>query len=119
MSLALPDRHLANENYLKSGRFLAYRTSMTSMKRSSHTTESETDKRVFVIISDALRFEIANELGAIINNEKRFKAEVSTQLGVLPSYTQLGMAALLPHSAQLPARAKARLFMWMVFLHRV
>ncbi|HCP6512953.1 TPA: BREX-1 system phosphatase PglZ type A, partial [Escherichia coli] len=54
---------------------------------------------VFVIISDALRFEIANELGAIINNEKRFKAEVSTQLGVLPSYTQLGMAALLPHKA--------------------
>lgn len=44
-------------------------------------------------------FEIANELGAIINNEKRFKAEVSTQLGVLPSYTQLGMAALLPHKA--------------------
>ncbi|MFK0572832.1 BREX-1 system phosphatase PglZ type A, partial [Endozoicomonas sp.] len=54
-------------------------------------------KRVFVIISDALRYEIARELGDTINQEKRFKAELATQLGVLPSYTQLGMAALLPH----------------------
>ena len=54
-------------------------------------------KRVFVIISDAFRYEIANELDSIINNEKRFKSDLSTQLGVLPSYTQLGMASLLPH----------------------
>ncbi len=54
-------------------------------------------KRIFVIISDALRYEIAEELTVIINGEKRFKAELSSQLGVLPSYTQLGMAALLPH----------------------
>ena len=44
-----------------------------------------------------LRYEIARELGDIINSEKRFNAVVSSQLGVLPSYTQLGMAALLPH----------------------
>ena len=55
-------------------------------------------KRVFVIISDAMRYEVAHELTASINEEKRFKAELSSQLGVLPSYTQLGMAALLPHS---------------------
>lgn len=54
-------------------------------------------KRVFVIISDALRYEVAHELVFSINREKRFKAELNTQLGVLPSYTQLGMAALLPH----------------------
>lgn len=54
-------------------------------------------KRIFVIISDAMRYEIAEELTEIINGEKRFKAELSSQLGVLPSYTQLGMAALLPH----------------------
>ncbi|MDP2100067.1 MAG: BREX-1 system phosphatase PglZ type A [Methylobacter sp.] len=54
-------------------------------------------KRIFVIISDAMRYEIAEELTDIINGEKRFKAELSSQLGVLPSYTQLGMAALLPH----------------------
>lgn len=54
-------------------------------------------KRVFVIISDALRYEVADELSGQINQEKRFKADLSSQLGVLPSYTQLGMAALLPH----------------------
>lgn len=56
-------------------------------------------KRVFVIISDAFRYEIAHELDSIINNEKRFKSDLSTQLGVLPSYTQLGMASLLPHKS--------------------
>lgn len=54
-------------------------------------------KRVFVIISDALRYEVAEELGNQINTEKRFTAELRSQLGVLPSYTQQGMAALLPH----------------------
>lgn len=54
-------------------------------------------KRVFVIISDALRYEVAEELGNQIDTEKRFTAELRSQLGVLPSYTQLGMAALLPH----------------------
>lgn len=54
-------------------------------------------KRVFVIVSDALRYEVAEELGNQINTEKRFTAELRSQLGVLPSYTQLGMAALLPH----------------------
>ena len=56
-------------------------------------------QRAFVIISDAMRYEVASELWSIINNEKRFKASISTQLGVLPSYTQLGMAALLPHDS--------------------
>ena len=56
-------------------------------------------KRMFVIVSDALRYEIANELNTEINDEKRFKAALSSQLGVLPSYTQLGMASLLPRAA--------------------
>jgi uncharacterized protein (TIGR02687 family) len=55
------------------------------------------NKRVFVIISDALRYEVAQELTQQINEEKRFKADITSQLGVVPSYTQLGMAALLPH----------------------
>ncbi len=54
-------------------------------------------KRQFVIISDALRYEIAHELQSEINQAKRFSAQLSSQLSVLPSYTQLGMAALLPH----------------------
>ena len=59
---------------------------------------SKTTKRVFVIISDAMRYEVAQELTASISKEKRFTTELSSQLGVLPSYTQLGMASLLPHS---------------------
>lgn len=54
-------------------------------------------KRQFVIISDALRYEVAQELQGQINQAKRFSAQLSSQLSVLPSYTQLGMAALLPH----------------------
>ena len=55
-------------------------------------------KRVFVVISDALRFEVADELCKNINGHKRFKADLESQLGVLPSYTQLGMASLLPNN---------------------
>lgn len=56
------------------------------------------DKKAVVIISDALRFEVADELGSRIRQEDRFDASLDAVLGVLPSYTQLGMAALLPHS---------------------
>ena len=56
------------------------------------------DKKAVVIISDALRYEVADELGSLIRQEDRFDATLDAVLGVLPSYTQLGMAALLPHS---------------------
>jgi uncharacterized protein (TIGR02687 family) len=56
------------------------------------------DKKAVVIISDALRYEVADELGSRIRQEDRFDASLDAILGVLPSYTQLGMAALLPHS---------------------
>lgn len=54
--------------------------------------------KAIVIISDALRYEIAEELGSRVRKEDKFDAELTYVLGVLPSYTQLGMAALLPHS---------------------
>jgi uncharacterized protein (TIGR02687 family) len=54
--------------------------------------------KAIVIISDALRYEVADELGTRIRQEDRFDADLDAVLGVLPSYTQLGMAALLPHS---------------------
>jgi len=53
--------------------------------------------RVFVLISDAFRFEAAAELVDELNGKYRFKASLGALLGVLPSYTALGMAALLPH----------------------
>ncbi len=55
------------------------------------------NRRVFVIISDAFRYEAAQELSAILNGKYRLEATLSSQLGVLPSYTSLGMASLLPH----------------------
>lgn len=54
-------------------------------------------KRVFVVISDAFRFEAAEELVREMNSRNRLKASLASMLGVLPSYTALGMAALLPH----------------------
>ena len=54
-------------------------------------------KRVYVLISDAFRFEVAQELVLHTNSKSRFKASLDSMLGVLPSYTALGMAALLPH----------------------
>ncbi len=55
-------------------------------------------KRLFVVISDALRYEAARDFANRLNAQagKGWKAEVDALLGVLPSYTQLGMAALLP-----------------------
>ena len=57
-----------------------------------------TNRRAFVIISDALRYEAAEELTGYLNGTYRFEAKLSSQLGVLPSYTTLGMASMLPHS---------------------
>jgi uncharacterized protein (TIGR02687 family) len=57
------------------------------------------NRRVFVVISDAFRYEAAQELTQILNGTSRFEADLSSQLGVLPSYTALGMASLLPHKA--------------------
>lgn len=58
----------------------------------------DSDKKAVVIISDAMRYEVADELGSLIRQEDRFDARLEAVLGVLPSYTQLGMAALLPHT---------------------
>lgn len=58
---------------------------------------NSTQKRIVVIISDAFRYEAAVELQQRINEKRYSKADLSTQLGVLPSYTSLGMASLLPH----------------------
>lgn len=54
-------------------------------------------KKVCVVISDALRYEIGDELLTLIRQEDRYSAELEPALAMLPSYTQLGMAALLPH----------------------
>jgi len=55
------------------------------------------DQKVVVVISDALRFEVAEECLRRIRALNRFDAELKPMISALPSYTQLGMAALLPN----------------------
>jgi TIGR02687 family protein len=57
------------------------------------------NKKSFVIISDALRFEAAEELMQRLNTEIKGSTELRWMQGCVPSYTRLGMAALLPHTA--------------------
>jgi uncharacterized protein (TIGR02687 family) len=55
------------------------------------------DNKVCVIISDAMRYEVGDELLGLIRQEDRYGAELEPVLSMLPSYTQLGMASLLPN----------------------
>ncbi|HBJ35655.1 MAG TPA: BREX-1 system phosphatase PglZ type A [Planctomycetaceae bacterium] len=57
----------------------------------------EKSKKVYVIISDAMRFEVGEELCRRVRQEDKFEADLDHMITTLPSYTQLGMAALLPH----------------------
>lgn len=53
--------------------------------------------RLFVIISDALRYECGLSFHRDMQKENRFESSLDYQVTTLPSYTQLGMASLLPH----------------------
>lgn len=53
--------------------------------------------RVFVIISDALRYEVAVELTGQLLRETKGTAKISSMQATFPSATKFGMAALLPH----------------------
>ena len=53
--------------------------------------------RVFVIISDALRYEVAVELTGKLLRETKGTARITSMQAVFPSATKFGMAALLPH----------------------
>src|SRR5699024_4827569 len=53
--------------------------------------------RVFVIISDALRYEAAYELYERLKERENGKSSINPMVASYPTYTQLGMASLLPH----------------------
>ena len=55
-------------------------------------------ERTVVIISDAMRYEVGRQLFLQMQDNPKCTAKMETMLGILPSYTRLGMAALLPHS---------------------
>ena len=52
--------------------------------------------RVFVVISDGLRYEVAAELIESLNHNTRGRAKLEAMQAVFPSITKFGMAALLP-----------------------
>lgn len=56
-------------------------------------------ERVFVIISDALRYEVAREFCDMLNKERKGSTEIAYMQGCIPSSTRLGMASLLPHKS--------------------
>ncbi len=55
-------------------------------------------EKVFVIVSDALRYEVAADVQASLITELRGDVTLIPLAGVLPSITKLGMASLLPHT---------------------
>lgn len=54
------------------------------------------DQKIAVIISDALRYEVANELLTELHRDERNQARLKFHLASIPSETSLGMANLLP-----------------------
>lgn len=63
-----------------------------------HVSPNTTNNRkLYVIISDALRYECGVELASKIEGVDRYTTTCEYMVSSLPSYTQLGMASLLPH----------------------
>ena len=64
------------------------------------------DTRVFVIISDAMRYEVAAVLADQLRRETQSKVTLESRQGIFPTITKFGMAALLPHK-ELSVQQKA------------
>ena len=65
--------------------------------------------RVYVVISDALRYEVAAELSEVLSRSTKGKATLEAMQSVFPSITKFGMAALLP-GAELSVNDKIDVF---------
>ena len=52
---------------------------------------------MFVIISDALRYEVAADLAEQLRRETKSQVDLSSMQSIFPTITKFGMAALLPH----------------------
>lgn len=61
--------------------------------------EPELKRKILVIIiSDALRYECGEELLQQLKDIKKYQGTIQGILATIPTYTELGMAALLPHT---------------------
>lgn len=56
-------------------------------------------RRAWVVVSDALRYEVAAELADVLERETKGSAELASVQATLPSITKCGMPALLPHGS--------------------
>ena len=75
-------------------------TGIASRQRDFYASQvaSRRDERVAVVVSDAFRYECAVELADGLRcGSPRYQASLEPAMSMLPSYTQLGMAALLPN----------------------
>lgn len=57
------------------------------------------DNKMFVIISDAMRYEVAATMADQLQRETQSKVNLTSMQSIFPSITKFGMAALLPHEA--------------------
>ncbi len=57
------------------------------------------DSKVYVIISDAMRYEVAASLAEQLQRETQAKVDLKSMQAVFPTITKFGMAALLPQKA--------------------
>ena len=57
------------------------------------------DSKVYVIISDAMRYEVAATLSEQLQRETQAQVDLKSMQAVFPTITKFGMAALLPHKA--------------------
>ncbi len=87
--------NIAEENLQKVGRIMEL-PQQVDFYRKNVLRE---DNRVFVIVSDALRYEVAAELAEELQQETQCTVELNSCEGIFPTVTKYGMAALLPHKA--------------------
>ena len=84
-----------NEGIQEAGAFQEIQLQRNFYSRYLHNAR----ERTVVIISDAMRYEVGQELFKRMQDDPKCTVKMEAQLSVLPSYTRLGMAALLPHKS--------------------
>lgn len=72
-------------------------TGLTQQKDFYQDVVKKIDGKVFVIISDAMRYDVAHSLARQLEIETKADVSISAQQGIYPTITKFGMAALLPH----------------------
>lgn len=74
-----------------------YKTIQTPKQYDFYNTEvAEVEQKLVVIISDALRYEVGEELLSKMHGDTKNTAEIRHMLASVPSRTSVGMAQLLP-----------------------